>query len=727
MAVGKKIRIALIGAALLVLVGSIALSGWLFFSSYQNVRLLRQAENNFRQGDAGSLKLAEAQLLQLVRNDPDNEYAFILLAKIAGKKKIYPEQLYYTLQAHKLNPLSAENEKAYIESLLCAREFERLENLLSQKSGLNEEWRGFLLYAAGQNGSIGKYRQLLDRRSDDLIAELALLLYKHTHLSDKQRLAALERYLKVRAKNDFQKQEILAAMTSIYLAQNDLDNAEKYLLQAFQLNGAAFAPVLGRFYANYRSMGKALKIFEEYLAVYHDPDAALQCAEIYCLLKKRDKIAALNRKYQTDSGRGAMLLNYYFEVLDKFAAGDMAACRQYLLLLQNAVKTPLAAFINLCSELEERNLAGVHKYYNALLAQHTYLDLQMRADRLVIGFVRNSIATAKGQEPLLLDAAEKAYWRAPDAVVGKFLLLSQRKKGNFNLLLLNDLLKRFPKDQGVNKIAVEHYLGSDLAAAEKLIADYMRNFPKQQQDMFRYRVVLALRQKDPDQVSRLFQQNFSPKTAGDYWNFAISGGRLDDLRFLARDPQYKTYCEAAVFLASGRKKEALDLLAKADAGNNQTLLLYAARTLAENDRIKEALALYGKFPENSVYKLDVLLNSSELQSALGNQAEAVRLAGKAYRLAPSLPAVQFCYADKLYKSGHLAAIADVIKLVQTSPYTDRMRKYLTASLEFRLKNSDLNKEKDKILNMSDRLLRIAPENKIALEVRQKILSLKKKE
>lgn len=719
MGVGKKIRISLICAALLILLGSIALSAYLFFSNYQNVQALRQAENNFNQGDSESLKLAEAQLLQLVRNDPDNERAFILLAKIAQKNKIYPELVYYTLQAHKLNPLSEENENAYLEALLYAREFERLERFLSLKGNLKGELNGFLLYAAGQNGNISKYRTLLDRRDDNLIAELALLLYKHTHIPVQERLSTLEKYLSHRAKNDFQKQELLAGMVSIYLSQNDLDNAEKYLLQAYELNEFAFAPALGRFYANYRSMGKALEIFEKYLSLYHDPAVALQTAEIYCLLNKRDKILTLNQAYQADSGKTALLLNYYFEVLDKFAANDINACRQYLAPLQEAVNTPLATFIYFCAELEEENLIGVFKYYNALLQHRPYLDLQMRADRLIIELVKKSISSEKNQDPVLLELAEKVYWRTPDVNVGKFLLLSQRQKGSLNLLLLADLMKRYPKDQGVSKIAIEHYLVSDPVQAEEIIADYVKNFPEQQTDMLRYRIVLAVRQKKFDLASRLFQDNFSPEIVGEYWNFAINTNRVEDLRFIARDPQYKPFCEAAVMLAANQKDQALNILAKADAGNNLTLLFYAAITLAENDRIGEALELYNKFPENSPFKLNVLLNSSELYWINGDHAQSVRLAREAYKLAPDLPEVQFCYADKLFKSGQLSEIADVIKFNSSSPYSDKMRSFLIASLEFRLQNSD-PRDKEKILGTIDRLLRIDRNNNIALEYRKRL-------
>ena len=726
MDIRKKIKIALIGAALLVLTGSIILTAYLFFSNYQNIQLLRQAENNFTSGDAKSLKLSESQLLQLVRNDPDNEHAFILLGKIAKQKKIYPELVYYTYQAHKLNPLSKENEAAYIESLLYAREFERVEHFLSQKGSLNSDENDLLLYAAGQNGNIRKYPRLPDRRDGNLVAELALLLFEYKQLDEDKKFSALENYLR-QTKNDFQKQEIFAALSRLYLQKNDFDNAEKYLLEAYKLNEFAFAPALGRFYAHYRSMGKALKIFEKHLSVYHDPAIALQTAEIYCLLKKRDKIIALNKSYQSDSGEGAMLLNYYFDVLDKFAANDLAALRQYLAPLQKSINTPLATFIYLCSEIEQENFSGVHKYYIELINHRPYIDLQNRADGMIIDLFRKNVVKKSGNDAILLELAEKVYWRKPDAVVGKFLLLTQRKNNQFNVLLLRDLQKRFPDDAGVNKIAVEYNLSHNLAEAEKIIDNYIKKYPQQKKDMLRYRIILASRRKNYDKVSKLFKENFSPEIANEYWIFAIRCNRLDDLRFLSQNKEYKPFCDAAILLAQGKKEAASDILASAGTTGNQTLLFYAAKTLAENDRLKEALNIYSKFPENSVYKLDIALNISELHWALGNRPESLRFARKAYKMAPDIRAVQYCYADKLYKSNFLSEIADVIKPSSIpSPFDAALKKYEIASLEYLLKNCDLSRDKTKAFHFTERLMQLSPDNKTALCYR-KLLQKKKRE
>ena len=724
---GKKriFRFVLIGVASVILLGSIGLSAFLCYSNYQNVALFRSAESNFVKGDASSLDTAEAQLKTLISHDTDHEGAFVLLGKIAARKKNFPAQLYYCFQAHKLNPLSAENEKAYIESMVYAREFQRLENFLAQKSELSDELSGILFYAAGQNDNIGKYEFKQKFRKNNLMAEIASLLYKQKHLSLKQKLAVLDGLSSKKLADDFQKQEIAAAQAHICLLMNDLDGAEKYLLQAYKLNEFAFAPPLGRFYANCRSLGKGAAIFEKYLNLYHDPAVVLQYAELCCLLKKRDKLSDLKLQYQEDSGENAMLLYYYLEVLEHFISGNFKALRQYLTPLQKVVNTPLASFIYFCAELDSKSVSGVLKYYNFLIEHRPYLDLQLRADQMVLDFIKRELSSPQSRDPLFLELVNRSYRRRPDSVTGKIILLAQRKSGGDSAALLSDLMTRFPKDRGVRKIAAEYYLVKNPALAEKVIADYEQEFPKYKQDMLRYKILLAGTRGEEEKVSRLFRENFSKGIAGEFWRFAMNTRRKEDLRFLAEFPPYGSFCKAVLFMIDGKKEKALNLLAAADAGGNLDLLFFAAKTLAENNREKEALKLYGKFPENSPYRLEILMNCSELQWALGNRAESLRLAQRAYEIAPDRGETQYCYADKLYKSGNLSRITEIVTLTGASPFQGPLRRFLTAGLEHRLKKSNLQWDSEKILSLCDRLLRLSPENKTALEYQAKVMKQQK--
>ena len=265
----KKSHILLIVTSVLILLGCIGITAYLLFSNYQNVRLFKQAQGNFQRGDADSLNLAEAQLQQLIRTDHDNEAAYIMLAAIAEKRKTYPEQVYYSYMAHRLNPLSDDNKANYIKSLWFARYFDRLENFLSQQYDLPDNWNQLLLYSAGRNGNFNKYKAQLARRdNDNSIGELAFLLFRYKHLSTEQKLRALKNI----KSNEFAKQELLAAAAELNLANADFDNAEKALLEAYDLNPYAFAPVLGRFYANIRTLGQALPYFEKHLAILPPAD-----------------------------------------------------------------------------------------------------------------------------------------------------------------------------------------------------------------------------------------------------------------------------------------------------------------------------------------------------------------------------------------------------------------------------------------------------------------------
>lgn len=714
----KRSHIVLIAVSVLILLGCIGMTLFLLFSNYQTVRLYKQAQKNFLLGDPDSLQLAEAQLLQIISKDDDNEGAYRMLAEIAGKQKIYPRQVYYCYMAHHLNPLSAENKESYIRSLCLARYFDRLENFLSRQGKLPDNLNQILFYAAGKNGNIKKYKLQLERRdNDNRIGELAFLLYEHKHLSTETKLSALERYYS--NTDAFLRQEILAAKAELYFSKGDIGQTGKALEEAYKLNPIAFAPILGRFYANFRSFGEALKIFEKYLAEIHDPLIAMQTAEIYCLLNQPEKIAKLRSAFQADSGNIGMLCCYYFDALTALAKNDIAALKELTIPLRKSIHTPLAYFMFLCTDIRENDIAAIRSSYVSLLAERDYLDLQKRADEMLSGYLKQAVTKRKGKTEDLLPLAVRLYERKPELFTAKFILLEQKRNSRIDFALLKNVMKRFPADQGIIKIAIEYFMNQDLQECERLIAYYRKSFTDRKKDMLGYEIALALRKKDNEKVSELFRKNYSPEILDAYWTFASSGVRVKDLQFLSRDEQYGPFCKALLLLKKGDKKSACDLLEKADAGKNYALLFFSAKTLAENGRSQAALEKYASFPENSPYKLAVLMNMAELSAEKGDFIKALALSRKAYNTAPDLPETQHCYADKLYKIGNLALIPDVVKLSE-SPYLAKMRKLWICGMQARLKRYDITTQKEKIREMCRQILVIDPGNNTALDLIKKL-------
>ena len=617
----RKSHWVLIVLSVLVLLGCIGMTGYLLFSNYQNVRLLKQAQNNFLRCDSASLISAEAQLQQLVRNDSDNEIAYVMLGAIAGKRKVYSEQVYYCYMAHRLNPLSEKNKEAYIRSLYYSRYFDRLENFLVQQSELTDSHAQLLLYAAGRNGNFNKYQHLWkERNGDNTLRQLAHLLFRKPVLKQKERLAALERI----PVKDSLRQEILAAKAELYLEIGDIDNAEKMLQSASKLNPYAFAPVLGRFYASFRTLKLALTLFEKHLATYHDPVIALQTAEIYCLLKRSPEISKLRLQYQGDSGNQAMLLCYYFDAMNALIRNDMAALKEFLIPLRKNIQTPLALFMFFCADLHGKKTSAILESYTTLTTRRGYVDLQGRADDLVLDFLKGSLREKGRRDEFLLSLAKHLYERRKDLFAAKFILLSQKRSSSGSLPLLQEALERYPEDQGLLKIAIEYYLEQDLAECELLIGRYKTKFPAKAMDMLQYEIILASRKKDHELVSALFRKHFSPTLLREYWNFASSTRREKDLIFLStRDKVYAPFCKALLLIGKGSRDAACDLLEKADDAGNQALVFFAARILAENGRHQAALRKYAALPENSPYQLDVLLNTAELFAEMGNISQAL--------------------------------------------------------------------------------------------------------
>ena len=712
----KKSRLILIIFSVLILAGCISMTAFLLFSNVRNVRLFQQAQSNFQRGDDASLNLAETQLLQLIAKDSNNESAFSMLGEIAGKRKFYPEQVYYCAMAYRLNPLSNENKEKYIDSLCFARYFDRLEVLLSQDRSLSNKRNKLLLYAAGRNGRINKYKARYE--GDKSFIELAFLLFKDKNSTGKSKLVQLEKF---RSNGDlFLEQEILAAQTELYLAENDISSAEKCLQKAYELNRYAFAPALGRFYAQYRNFGKALDVFEKHLAIYHDQSVAVQTAEIYCLLNKTDKIAKLRTDYQSDSGNRAMLCNYYFDALIALAKKDMTGLKELTAPLRENINTQLSAFMFLCADIQSGNIQEIKASYDTLLAHRNYLNLQEQADNMLSEFLKTSFLKRNIPPEKLLPLATILYNRKPDVFTAKFILLAQKKNNSVNIILLKDALTRFGNDPGVIKIAIEYYLQHNPAEAERLVAHYKQKFSQKSGDMVRYELFLNMQKKDYEKVSLLFRNNFKQELLPDYWSFVSSTMREKDLIFLSRDKLYEPFCLALLHLKKNEGNKACDLLEKADAKNNYALLFFAAKTLAENGRNQAALKKYALFPEKSPYTIAVLLNMAELYAEDGNIDQALILSARAYNLAPSMPETQLCYADKLHKKGDWKTIPDIVKLSSSNPYRRKLEPLWISGMEQRIKDCNINTQREKIRELCRQLLVIAPDNNIALEYLKKL-------
>ena len=713
----KKPYLLLIIFSILILLGCIGLTAYVVFSNYQNVRLLKQAQRNFQRGDENSLLIADAQLKKIIAKDNDNESAYITLSEIAQKRKIYPEQVYYSYMAHRLNPLSKENKNLYIQSLWHARYFDRLENFLAVQTDLSPNFQHLLFYAAGRNGNINKYKSNFEQvKEKNNVAQLTTLLFIDKNLPIDKKLIALSKI----KEDKVTRQEVYAAEAENYLAIGNVTEAQKALEKAYEENPYAFAMPLGRFYANFNSLGKALSIFERHITTYHDPMAALQTAEIYCLLKKKSDISKLRTQYQSDLGNSAMLLCYYFDALSAFIDNDIAKLKELLIPLRKRINTPLAQYMNFCVDLYDSNFSSAMENYTTLINQPAYANLQTKADNLLFNYLKSNLTKFNGKENQILPLANLLYSRKKDVFLAKFILVIQKQTNTTNFSLIEDALKNFSYDEGILKLAIEYYLSHDLKQSKNLIKKYKANFTQKQKDMLRYELYLCLKENNLNLASKLFQKNFDANILPEYWNFASTTMRENDLRFLSKDKTYQPFCKALLLIKNGNKKTACQILEKADAKNNLDLLFFAAKTLAENGKNNAALNKYAQFPDNSSYQLAVLLNKAELFAEIKNLDKALELANKAYLLAPDLPEVQFCYGDKLYQNGLLDKIPDVIKLKNNSKLKKRMEHLWVAGMEQKIKNCNLNIQKEKARELCRQLLLVNKNNNVAIECLKKI-------
>jgi hypothetical protein len=387
--------------------------------------------------------------------------------------------------------------------------------------------------------------------------------------------------------------------------------------------------------------------------------------------------------------------------------------------LRNNINTPLAAFMFFCADIQNGDFTKLKNSYTRLLAHRKYIDLQTRADNMLSEFLKKSL-TDTVKEDDILPVATILYNRKPDAFTARLILLSQKKYNNINIVILQDALKRFRKDADIIRIGIEHYLNHDIAEADSLIAYFKENFPDRKRDAQNYEIISALNKREYDLASELFQKYFSPEILPEYWNFASLTLREKDLLFLSRNELYAPFCKALIFLKKGDKKRACDLLETADAKGNIPLLFFAARILGENGRNQVALDKYALIPDASTYRIAVLLNKAELFAENGDSAKALALSRQAYEIAPDIPEVQLCYADKLYKSGKLTSIPDVLKLASGQKYRQQFETLWAAGMQERIKHCNPNTQKEKIREFCRQLLAVDGNNTIALDALKKL-------
>ena len=85
-----------------------------------------------------------------------------------------------------------------------------------------------------------------------------------------------------------------------------------------------------------------------------------------------------------------------------------------------------------------------------------------------------------------------------------------------------------------------------------------------------------------------------------------------------------------------------------------------------------------------------------------------------------MPEAQLCYADKLYKTGDLTTIPDVLKLSSGQKYRQQFEKLWAAGMQERIRQCNLNTQKEKVREFCRRLLAIDDDNAVALEVLKKL-------
>lgn len=401
----KKIVFALLA---LVLLASFAAFGFFTLKSYRKASRLSEAE-----AALANDRIPEAKWLlrSVIRDDPNNERATVLLADLAQKNDNPPEEAWYRYRAMCLNPLDKSKIPPYMAALVRMREFERLR----EYAGASEDDPSFTLDL------------------DDRAVKVEELITKGIQCLSDDRPA----------------------------------DAEAVFAQGTNLNYYAVAPLLAQSLIAQNKVQAAIDLYDVYLQKFPVRSMALYEAELLAVTGSYDRLAKLTDLFPQTSTE-AIAFACYIDSLISFNKGDIAATAKAFPAIRSEISSPYSLLISIAVDLHNGEEAQAEQSYRELMKARPFLDFKVRGRQLI----RDNIARrlAAGEQPYrLLRLAKLVLESGEDFELQRLVLLGRYQMHTLTENELSAVIARHPEDKALLKL--QEWLSADLARIGKAKAE----------------------------------------------------------------------------------------------------------------------------------------------------------------------------------------------------------------------------------------------------------------
>lgn len=746
----KKLKLKILIRVFLLFILLIGIGLFTLFS-IRGCRKVERFHNALAAYDAQDWPLAKRLLLNAIVEDNNNETAIVKLADIYHREGNWPAEAYCWERASSLNALEASYPVSRTNAWLMAGEYSRIYSdfslKLKTKTELNDNEQLFYILSAVRTNrqkeaqeAWGKLIQKNASIKEKPLGQLLNFMFTLPSLKSEEILSELKQMSE--SDNKIVAHEALR-MTSIHLrlTRAKPEQLEEVMKKAVQVNRFLGEPALAEFYVLSYRFNDAIPIYENYLESYKNIAFSISLAELYFFTNQKEKLAELSKSFQTGS-KNTLQVGYYMDALLASMNDDMDAMVKAWDGTAGAFNSPLASLISLHVNIHKNRLQEVEKLATRFTGPISFLNINERALTMLHLYVQKLVSTDKDFTSAAKIAQIIYKPQKPDLLLTRILLRDKFIRNLLDDTTLEAGLKTFPKDLFLLQLAAEYYLSKEQPI---IVLKYTKRYqeaseqPNPEIEFIRALALIKTGKVDegfkefekvlkniPDNI---FLFNF-------YFNICREYKRKSNLeefhKLLASKEEAKLkeflpFIEAEIKLLEDKKDEALDIISKANADNEQ-LMMRGAYLLGTYDRFEPALRYYNTILEKfNIDKALILINMSEIHAATGDKGKALKTASDAWKLKPNDDNVKFCYASRLKENNDLSSIIDVVKVPRyKANVPERILELWKPAVETMIKTYFEQKRYEHALDYCRYLQIYYPNSPLAEEYIQKINELTKK-
>jgi predicted Zn-dependent protease len=672
----RILRYLLLAGGLLI---ALAVSGVFFVYAVKNARQNERYRKALAVYERGEYAEAEKLLINYLREDRNQENAWVKLAELYGKQKRWRQAARCWRFASSLNSLNEQYSRAYLEALLRTRSFREVAEAIDRlPEAEKKQFRPTLCLAYLMGGQLDKAKPLLaalPAADDDVRVRWGRFAADHmAQWAVGKGLASPQLAEFARSGDEVVALEALIRLLQGVTAEQKMAEAEQYLKRMTEINPGFALPLLGSFYDQAGRDEDAARAYREAVNFGLPLDAVFRYADVLFFLNKIDDLKRLAPTFQ-QGDRETMLCGFYIEALIAYMEKNTEALGKNLKQLDPSVQSPLAVVMRFDYALLAADLPMLQAALKEIVSRPDlrgfYPAAYEKLQPLLLKFyTERKIAEAAPLARLVYPA------HGDNLLLARIIFLNQGVTDSVLLGELNAALQRFPEDPVLLTVAVDYRLQKGefelaLPLARKNVAVGNTSvYPMLQEVMAldgcgrddeARKIYTELRRKYPDDGEILKRylafcllRNRPLPELGDRPEFQALRPLLEgEQAFRAKQP--------AGMIEAFSSPALLQALNPASP-EDQPLLFHMALRLGEADALKPAIAIYEKLKPLVANPMLVELNLAELYAAAGDKSAALREARAAWLGCGTVPAVQGCYGLRMAEAGN-----DVDALKQLGP------------------------------------------------------------